>query len=381
MRELGVYVHFPFCRRRCGYCDFSSSEGREIPHSVYADAVLGELRARAHEHAGSTLSTIFIGGGTPSLWEPRELGRVLEEIRTSLAGAAREITLEVNPATLSGDRFAEVAGAGVTRLSIGVQSLDDEALALLGRLHDAASAERAVRDARRAGFASLGCDLLFGLPGQDLAHHADQIRRLVDLGPDHVSTYALSLSAASPLARAGHAPADDDLAADMMELGRELLEGAGLLQYEVSNFARPGHVALHNALVWAGRPYLGLGASAHSMVPEGPSTLRRANHELDRYLAAASRGLFFAPEMGVLERVPPDQARAEVLILGLRTSRGVDRAEYAARFGVDPVLEIERGGRLPALVAAGLVRVEEDRVAPTRRGLQFADEIALRLMP
>jgi oxygen-independent coproporphyrinogen-3 oxidase len=373
--RFGVYIHVPFCLRRCGYCDFASSaiDPGRIPHRRYVDALLTELGARAADHEELELSTIYLGGGTPTLLAVAELGRILGAIRTRFRPASTEleVTIEANPGTVDGARLAGLRAVGVNRLSLGVQSLDDRCLQLLGRIHDAAAARAAVREARAAGFARLSCDLIFGLPGQTLAHHLDQLRRLLELGPDHVSAYALSLSPESPLSRAGLEPAGDDLQAEMMEAGRELLESAGLPQYEVSSFAPPLERSRHNALCWSGHPYLGLGASAHSMLIRGAETLRIANPPIDRYLAAPTGA-------ASLERVAEKASRNELLFLGLRTTDGVDRAFYAARFGADPLAHVGRAIR--ELAALGLLTVGETRIAPTRRGIWFADELALRLL-
>ena len=372
---FGVYIHFPFCVAKCGYCDFASlaCPPERIPHRRYADAVLCELSARAAPYEAGELRSVYFGGGTPSLWERSELRRVLEAVQTRFAGRAAadpEITVEANPGTLDGRGFEELLAAGASRISLGVQSLDDEMLRLLSRIHDAAAARRAVREARAAGVQNLSLDLMAGLPGQSLEHHLRQLEQLLELGPDHVSVYALSLSRHAPLRRAGLAPAPDELVAEMLEAAAERLERAGLPQYEVSNFAAPARRSRHNALCWAGWPYLGLGAAAHSMWPDGPRTLRRANPGLPRYLQA--------PGGGSEETVDEPASRHEVLFLGLRTVEGVQRALYRQRFGADPLDHF--GPRLYAFEAQGLVCLLPDRIVPTPRGLWLADELALQLM-
>jgi oxygen-independent coproporphyrinogen III oxidase len=368
---FGVYVHFPFCVAKCGYCDFSSlaCSLEQIPHRRYADAVLAELDARAARYEASALRSIYFGGGTPSLWERAELRRVLEAVRARFGGDDLEVTVEANPGTIDGRGFAELLAAGVTRISLGAQSLDDAMLRLLSRIHDAAAARRAVREARAAGVQSLSLDLIAGLPGQSLAHHLEQLERLLELAPDHVSVYALTLSRHSPLRRAGHAPAPGERVTEMLVAGAERLSRAGQPQYEVSNFAAPAHRSRHNSLCWAGWPYLGLGAAACSMWPDGPRTLRHANPDLPRYLHGGG---------GTEELVGEAASRLEVLFLGLRTVEGVQRESYRQRFGADPLDHL--GARLRALEAAGLVRLLEDRIAPTPRGLWLADALALHLM-
>jgi oxygen-independent coproporphyrinogen-3 oxidase len=373
--EIGVYIHFPFCRSRCGYCEFySTASDGDLPHRAYADAVLAELERRAPEHAGSepSLGSVYVGGGTPSLWKPAELARVLDGVRRAFPAHDRgdpEVTVEANPGAGMTDGLEQLRAAGVNRLSIGVQSLDDRVLALLGRSHTAAQARRAVARARATGFPSVGCDLMAGTPDQPLAHHLEQLERLLELEPDHVSVYSLTLTPHSPLGRAGLAPAASDLAAEMLEQGRARLEAAGLPQYEVSNYAAAPFRSVHNRGVWAGRPYLGLGAGAHSMRWEGPVNLRTVNPPVSQYLAG--RG-------GQTERVEEPLSRFEVVMLGLRTVDGVDREAYRRRFGADLLQHYAE--KLPQLASWGLIAVEPRAVRPTARGIWFADEIAVRLL-
>jgi oxygen-independent coproporphyrinogen-3 oxidase len=390
--QLGVYIHFPFCLRRCGYCDFAScaSEAAAIPHTRYADAVLRELDARATAFAAHELRSVYFGGGTPSLWAPAEVARVLAAVRASLGAAAElEVTLEANPGTLAAGACAVLREAGVNRMSLGVQSLDEAALRLLGRIHSAKQARAAVAQARREGGVRLSCDLIFGLPGQSLAHHLGQLDELCALGPEHVSAYALSLAADAPLRErsraAGLAPAPEELVAEMMVAGRERLARAGFPQYEVSSYAPRPARSRHNALVWAGHPYLGLGASAHSMLPLGRANLRSANPPLARYLDApivlpeADGDAAQATVVGSsVELVAEPSSRFEQMFLALRTVDGVDRAAYAARFGADPLAHFR--DPLEELAAQELVTLDADRIAPTARGILYADELALRLL-
>jgi oxygen-independent coproporphyrinogen-3 oxidase len=294
-----------------------------------------------------------------------------------------EVTVEANPGTVDAAGLGALLSVGVTRLSLGVQSLDDRVLRLLGRIHAADDSRRSMHDARCAGFASVSVDLMFGVPGQTLSHHLQQLQRLLDLTPDHVSAYALSLTPHAPLRQAGFLPAPDDLQADMMEAGRALLEEAGLPQYEVSSFAPPRHRSVHNGLCWAGWPYLGLGASAHSMSFCSARTVRVANPPLPDYLAPtdahrhptsavpAVRGAF-------IEEVTEPESRSEVLLLGLRTTIGVDRDFYRRRFGADPLEH--RGSELRMLQDRGLLRITPSHISPTTEGIWFADELAVRLM-
>jgi oxygen-independent coproporphyrinogen III oxidase len=370
--DYGVYVHFPFCATKCGYCDFSSVAAVDIPHARYADAVLRELDARRAVYDDGALRSIYIGGGTPSLWDPAELGRVLREIAVRCDDPSElEISVEVNPGSATPARLAQLRRAGVNRISVGVQSLDDVLLRALTRRHTAAQARGCIATARREGFDNISCDVIFGVAAQTVAQHLDGLRAVLELRPSHVSTYALTLSESAPLRRAGMALPDEERLAEMMEAGRELLAAAGLPQYEVSNYAAPARRCRHNAMVWAGAPYLGLGAAAHSMSWRGAAAIRVANPPLAVYLAdpcAAS----------TVEVVDELRSRHEVLFLGLRTVDGVDRAAYRRRFGADLLTHFQR---LRELERLRLVQIDDASVAPTARGLWLADELAVRLMP
>ncbi|MBK8480109.1 MAG: radical SAM family heme chaperone HemW [Proteobacteria bacterium] len=384
--HFGVYVHYPLCRRRCGYCDFAVVEQRDFPAAAYTDQVCSELQARADDYRAGTLRTIYFGGGTPSLWPVEQIARVLAAIRGSFRlASALEVTLEANPGTLDAARLRAWRSAGVNRLSLGLQSLDDAMLRTLGRDHDAAEARAALRAARDAGFDNLSCDLICGVGGQTVAHHLEQIALLTALAPEHISLYALTLARGSTLWRAGLRPAEEDRAADLLERGREALAAAGYPQYEVSNFGPVERRSRHNALVWAGRPYLGLGAAAHSLQRVGPRHLRLINPPSSRYLGArclpagAQGSPAVAQVAGARVRLlEPETARFEVMLLGLRTVDGVTRAAYRAYFGADPLDDFS--GPLQELEGLGLVRIDDARVAPTAQGIWFADELALRLL-
>lgn len=368
--QLGVYVHFPFCRTRCGYCDFPTAASPRIPQRRYTEAVMAEFERRAGRYAGHPLTSIYLGGGTPSLWAPGQAARLLAAILSTFPAASGgvEVTAEINPGDASPRLLAALGQAGINRISVGAQSMNDATLEALGRRHTARQTRRAVAAARRAGFQNISCDIILGLPGQGVDDLAAQIDRLLELEPDHVSAYALTLSPASPLYRRGWREADPDLLADLLGQGRDSLAAAGLPQYEVANHAPPAARSRHNLLYWRGAPYLGLGAHAHSALPDGPRTLREANPSTARYLAGE-------PERQ--EVVSPAAARFEQIFLALRTCDGLDRAAHRRRFGDDPA---ERAPAAAArLQAAGLLRVTRERLAPTSRGIWLADEMALAL--
>lgn len=371
--DLGVYVHFPWCHARCPYCDFAIAVARkEIPHRRYADAVLAELEARATRFAGRRLRSIYFGGGTPSLWDPGEIARVIAAVRARWPEPDLEITVEANPDDAA--RFAGLHAAGARRLSLGGQSFDDGELVFLGREHRGAQLARAVAAAREAGFDEISLDLIYALPGRDLTDWRRTLARAVELDLPHLSVYQLTVEPRTSFgaaARAGRlVPAADEAAAEQFEAAHAALEAAGYQHYEVSSYARPGHRARHNSLYWTGAEYLGLGNGAHSFQRDGDGGLRWSAHRsVVRYLDAAP-----APDLracGLVAEITEQDAadlRSDRVWLGLRTADGVPRA----------LLVDERP--LAALEAAGLISVAPDRIRPTPRGLLFADEIGARLL-
>jgi oxygen-independent coproporphyrinogen-3 oxidase len=380
-RPLGVYVHFPFCGVRCPYCDFAVDTRAEIPHDDYADAVIGELAARRVWFEGTgPLASIYFGGGTPGLWRPDALGRVLDAVRAAFGAApteAVEITVEANPGEADEARLHALRGAGVSRLSLGAQAFDDRLLRALGRNHDAAAIPAAVRAARAAGFEALSLDLMFGLPGQSRDDWRRALDAAVALAPEHVSAYALTIergTAFGARARAGTlARPDDELVAAMFEDAGAVLAAAGLPRYEVSSYARPGHRARHNGLYWSGAPYLGLGASAASFRPlaDGAGWRFSNPRATDTYLAASP----LRPRH--VERRAAAELENEAVWLGLRTTDGVDRVAHRARYGRDPL--DGRAAAARGCLEAGWLAVDEASVRLTAAGFLVADEVAMRL--
>lgn len=383
---LGVYVHFPFCSVRCPYCDFAVDTRTEIPHDDYAAAVVGEIAARAPWFAGAgPLVSIYFGGGTPGLWRPDALGRVLEAARATFgapAAADLEITVELNPGEAGSEQLRALRAAGVNRLSIGLQALDDALLAALGRNHGAAAGPAAVRAARAAGFENLSVDLIFGVPGQTFDAWRRDVDGVIALGPEHVSAYALTVERGTLFGardrRGDLARPDDELVARMFEHARAAFAAAGLAPYEVSSYARQGRRARHNQLYWALGPYLGAGASAASFRPlDDGSGWRFANpRSTDVYLRQARAGQG-APSARRIERRSAADLENEAIWLGLRTADGVDRAAHAARHGRDPLEGREADAA--AAASAGWLTVDDLRLRLTPAGVLFADEVAARL--
>jgi len=381
---LGVYVHFPFCSVRCPYCDFAVDTRADIPHEGYADAIIGEIETRASWFAGAgPLVSIYFGGGTPGLWRPEALGRVIAAARATFgapASADLEITVEVNPGESGPEQLAALRAAGVNRLSIGVQALDDALLIALGRNHDAAAGPAAVRAARAAGFDNLSVDLMFGVPGQTLDGWRRAVDEVIALRPEHVSAYALTVERGTVFGareRRGDLPRpDDEVVAGMFQHARQAFGAAGLVPYEVSSYARAGRRARHNQLYWALGPYLGAGASAASFRPLDDGTGWRFSNPraTDVYLRQAGAGRLAARHV---ERRSAADLENEAVWLGLRTADGIDRAAHAARHGRDPL--VGRETEAAAAVTAGWLAVDAGRLTLTPDGVLFADEVAGRL--
>lgn len=375
-----LYVHVPFCRLVCAYCDFVTVGGRAADIPRYVQALVRELELRP---APGRLRTVYFGGGTPSLLDGGQIGRVLEVARRRWSTAAiDEVTVEANPSGRETPDWAGLGAAGVTRISLGVQSLLDADLEALARGHTAAEGRAAYRAARAAGFDNVSIDLIYGIPGQSLPGWQSGLEAAIELGPDHISCYALQLAlepdewAAPPRPGALRwrdrmaARQDEGLAAEQYRHAELLLAAAGYRHYELSSWARPGRESRHNGAYWARRRYTGIGAGAHSY--DGRSRRSWNTRELDRYLEALEGGERPPAEGETLDAA----ARAfEAVALGLRRVDGLSRRAFAAEFGSDPV------ARFPGAVAAsrrsGLLEVEGDRLRLSPGGRLLATEVLL----
>ncbi|MGM0575319.1 MAG: radical SAM family heme chaperone HemW [Myxococcota bacterium] len=366
---IGVYVHYPYCRHHCAYCDFNVATPRNVPQAAYTDALVRELRLRAPGVDGPA-GTLYVGGGTPSRWTDDGIERFVEAVEGTLGLAeGAEVTLEANPEDVTTARLERWRAVGISRVSLGLQSLRAERLAAIDRRHDPEQALDAVRAVAEAGLRSWTLDLMFGLPGQSVPEWEEDVHRAVDLGPPHLSVYSLTVEPRTMLARQvrdGRVPAPDDaLQAEMLFAARRILRGAGYVHYEVSNYALPGHEAVHNRAYWEFRPYLGLGPGAHSFLPPRRQVnVRRPS----KWIEAVEAG------RPVAETEHLDEATLafERVMTGLRDlERGVDPGEDADRF--EPALSEE--------IAAGRLERVGPRVRLTEAGLRFMDDVLLALLP
>jgi oxygen-independent coproporphyrinogen-3 oxidase len=384
-KPLGIYVHFPWCLKKCPYCDFLSvAAARDsIPHAAYADAVLRELTARLPLLASAyRLETVFFGGGTPSLWATDELGRVLEGLLAAFAGsraAQVEVTAECNPTSLDEAKARALHAVGVNRLSLGVQGLDAERLAFLGRLHDPHGGLRAAQAALDSDIPRVSVDFIFGVAGQSAAEAAAEAERLAALGTTHVSAYALTIEPGTEFgarAKKGRLPLLDEASvADSFTAVEQTLERAGFEHYEISNFARQGHVSRHNLGYWRGYDYLGLGTGAWGTVTLAEGRLRYRNSPSpERYQTAAFTAPFTtaAESCSVTEPLDPETSLRERIMLGLRVAEGVDLKSAGDELGIDP-LPPERKRALDRLCDRGRVEVTEGRLRIPKAQWLFAD--------
>ena len=377
-----LYIHIPFCVKKCAYCDFASSAESEVTFEEYVAGVIREMELRAETLEGPTVAeTLYLGGGTPSLLPPELVGRFVATARERYGLTPdTEITLEANPGTVTGETLAGFREAGVNRLSLGVQSLDDRMLALLGRVHSAAEAREAVALARGAGFTNLGIDLIHSLPGQTPEMWGEELRQAVALGPEHISAYELTLEEGTPLHRLREEGKltlpDDETGATMYRTTADLLGAAGYEQYEIANFARSGRRSRHNQVYWRRDPYLGFGAAAHSFQTV-PLYGRRWHNPIDpsAYLRRVAAGRLPEEEVLVLSR---REAMAETFFLGLRTTEGVDTERYRESFGES--VEQAYGPEIEGLLGAGLLHRQGSRLFIPASLLIVANQILVKFV-
>ena len=371
---LSLYVHMPWCVRKCPYCDFNSHQGKgELPFGGYIDALLRDLDHDLPLVWGRTVHSVFFGGGTPSLFPPEAIDRFLQGASSRLRFApGLEITLETNPGTAEHGRFDRYRAAGVNRISFGIQSFDDASLEKLGRIHDSREAEHAVKLAQDAGFDNLNLDLMYALPGQTLAMAEHDLQRAFALQPAHVSHYQLTLEPNTVFfARPPQGIPDDDHAWDMQEHCQALLADAGYQHYEVSAYARPGRRCAHNLNYWRYGDYIGIGAGAHGKITVGATQqiLRRwkIKHPT-AYLEAAGT----AAAIGGDDDITPERRPFEFMLNALRLQEGFALADFTATTGL-PASSI--AAALEHALRRGWLEVSETHVRPTPLGRRFTNDV------
>jgi oxygen-independent coproporphyrinogen-3 oxidase len=376
---LSVYVHLPWCVRKCPYCDFNShAVDGAIPADAYVDALLADLDADLPLIWGRPVHSVFLGGGTPSLFSADQVGRILEGLRARLAlTPGAEITLEANPGTLEHDSFEAYRAVGVNRVSLGAQSFDDRTLARIGRIHGAAEIDRSIESLRRAGLENFNLDLMFGLPGQTVRAAIRDIERALAHAPAHLSHYQLTLEPNTPFH--AHPPRlpGDEARWRMQREAALLLSGESYEQYEISAWSRPGAICAHNLNYWRYGDYLGIGAGAHAKftLPAEGAIRRLSKQRHPRaYLQAARSGNWRAED-----RIVPEAERCfEFFLNQLRLRSGVRIADFTPRTGLDWSVALRAVGEA---VARGLLERREDRLVPTELGWRFVNETQALFLP
>ena len=372
---LGLYVHLPWCVRKCPYCDFNSHALRgDLPAADYIDALIRDLDEDVALAGGRTVSSVYFGGGTPSLFDATHMATLLAEIRARLplAGDA-EVTLEANPGTVERDRFSGYREAGVTRVSLGVQSFDDALLGAIGRIHGRAEVEAALADLQTSGIANFNIDLMYALPGQTVAQAVADLELALTSGAEHISHYQLTLEPNTEFAVRPPPLPDEEAAWAMQEAAESLLAAGGFEQYEISAWARPGKECRHNLLYWEFGDYLGIGAGAHAKLTDAPAgrILRFVKQRHPRRYMAGQR-LAETRELSEPDRV------FEFFLNGLRLRRGITRNCFSARTGLD----WERAsGRVGQALQRGLLEAVPGGFRPSPTGWRFVNDLQALFLP
>ena len=363
---LGVYVHLPFCPYLCPYCDFAKWPMRASAAGRYLEALYAELE----RHPPAAAATLFLGGGTPNAYDAATIAALVARLRERF-GAFEETSIELNPELVRAGDFDVYVRAGITRISIGVQSFDPREIAILGRKHTPHDVEQVIAWGRSAGVESISLDLMFAVPGQTLSTWRQSLQRAIGLQPDHVSTYGLTVESGTPYAlwqqREPQAFFDDTREADLYAAAIEMLEDAGYEHYEISNFARPGHRCRHNENYWNNGDYLGFGVGAASF-RDGQRSVHTKS--LDEYVEAARSGRAIPAQS---ERLAGDQRAGEAIMLALRTAQGVGLAEFKERYGIDVARRY--APVVSRFTELGLLERTEDRVRLTGRGRFVANDV------
>jgi oxygen-independent coproporphyrinogen III oxidase len=376
-----LYIHIPWCLRKCPYCAFSSATPTGDSLDETPGLLIREMELAASSFIAPRLSSVYIGGGTPSLLAPDQIGRLVTASKEIWGHTADcEITLECNPGTVSADALVEYQQAGIDRLSIGVQSLSDRYLTILGRIHTAKQARDTFTNARKAGFKSISIDLISALPHQTMLEWEQELEEILRLSPDHLSIYSLTLEPGTLFSDKYEQDRcflpDDDTTAAMMDLTQDLLEGAGYERYEISSYARPGHRSRHNSGYWHRDGYLGVGPGAHSFIKNGPWGTRFSNPpEFDQWKTEIVSGRVAHKEF---QQLTAQESLEEFFFLGLRTSDGIELPMLDRLFGPETITRYSR--LLKELETVGLMQRQGDHVRLTRQGMMLSNQVFIRFL-
>ena len=388
--SISLYVHIPFCETKCPYCDFNTYAAIEPLMPSYIAALNAEIALWGRLLGGPGVRTIFFGGGTPSYLPYEDIRHTMETIHAAFdVKPDAEVTLEANPGDFSSEKLAAYLNCGINRLSIGVQSFDDELLKTLGRRHTVADALQAYRQAQDAGFRNISIDLMYGLPRQSMGHWQNTLRQVLELAPPHISMYCLTLEGGTPMERwveQGSMPTPDaDLAADMYLMAQDEMRGAGYRHYEISNWALNGKLSRHNLTYWRNEPYLGVGPGAHSYlggcrfsaIKPPREYIRRMREEPNGAGKASMHGTIRSvPIVDEIERIDKPLEMAETMMMGLRLDEGISVARFAERFGAPPSRFYEE--TLKELERLGLLCTQNGALRLTHRGRMLGNEVFSR---
>jgi oxygen-independent coproporphyrinogen-3 oxidase len=366
----GLYIHIPFCKQACHYCDFHFSTNLQLME-VMMDSITVELKLRKDYLKGEAVDTVYFGGGTPSLVPAKYLEKILDQIAQLFPGKKQEVTLEANPDDLNPQALANWKSLGIDRLSLGIQSFQDQILKAYNRAHTSKEATQAIQLARAAGFEKFSIDLIYGYPHSDHRLWQLDLEEALRLDPGHLSAYSLTIEPKTTFGnwtkKGKFSPAEDEFVAQQFEWLQERCDKAGYLQYEISNFSRPNQAAIHNSNYWKRSPYLGIGPSAHSFDGNSRGFNPSSNTSYTKALSAGALPF-------VLEQLTPTESINEEILTGLRTSWGLDTGSLAERYHLD-ILEIKKGP-ISKLTELGMIHTLGKTLTLTRKGQLLADSIA-----
>lgn len=378
MKKIGIYIHIPFCEKKCVYCDFNSYDNvTEQTVTNYVKAVLMEIKHWKHRLEDYKVETVYFGGGTPTFLKTYHLESILEVLGSLNLDSQCEITVEANPNTLNKNKLVHLYNKGVNRLSMGLQTCNEELLKFLGRTHTFKDFERNFYYAREAGFENISVDLIFGIPGQDLKVWTEDLNKLMEFYPHHVSAYSLKIEKNTPLYKLMKqgklTPVDDEKDRKMYEIAQKLLNSMGYHHYEISNFALPSKGCRHNLIYWNNNEYIGIGAGAHSYF----LNFRFSNtKQPTQYIKRIFAGKNLCVES---EKITKDMEMAETMFLGLRLTQGIKKQHFYERFKVD-VCEVY-GEQIKALKEKGLLQESGSHIKLTPLGLDLANEVFIHFLP
>ncbi|HEX3030604.1 MAG TPA: radical SAM family heme chaperone HemW [Clostridia bacterium] len=376
-KEIGLYIHIPFCKSKCHYCDFNSFSGRDSIVPAYFDSIKREITLYSDRLKSYTIKTIFLGGGTPSYIDPHYIYEVMNLCRKKLDITSNaEISIETNPGTLTYEKLIAYKDIGINRLSIGLQAWQNHILKGLGRIHTNSEYIENFYEARKAGFSNINTDLIFGLPGQTLKDWNETLERVIELKPEHLSCYSLKIEEGTEFGRLKDAgkleEIEDELDREMYYMAIEKLKKEGFSHYEISNFAKPGYECKHNMIYWRAEEYIGFGAGAHSYF-QGKRYNNASNPE--EYSAALNRGIQPLEDIQEIDR---EEQMSEYMLLGLRLIEGIDCLEFESRFNAN-VFSLY-GDRIAVLCKKKLLETEERFIRLTPKGLDFANEVFMEFV-